>query len=130
MRIASENPRYGYTRIRDAVNCLGHEVGRNTVKRILAGHGIEPAPERGSRTPWKTFLAAHWEAVAGADFFTVEVLTWRGLVRYSVFFVLELTDASRRDRGITCQTERGVDEAGRSQPDRCRRWLSPGQLGT
>jgi transposase InsO family protein len=103
VRVASENPRYGYTRIRDVVNGLGHEVGRNTVKRILADHGIEPAPERGSRTPWKTFLAAHWDAVAGADFFTVEVLTWRGLVRYSVFFVLELETRRVEIAGITCQ---------------------------
>jgi hypothetical protein len=90
VRIATENPRFGYTRIRDAVNGLGHEVGRNTVKRILADHGIEPAPERGSRTQWRAFLLAHWDVVAGADFFTAEVLTLRGLVRYHVFFVIEL----------------------------------------
>ena len=60
---------------------LGHEVGRNTIKRILLDHGIEPAPERGERTPWKTFLQAHWEGLAAADFFTVEVMTMSGLVR-------------------------------------------------
>jgi hypothetical protein len=48
---------------------------RNTIKAILQNHGIEPAPERGAKTPWKTFLAAHWEGLAAADFFTVEVLT-------------------------------------------------------
>ena len=32
--------------------------------------------------PWKTFLKAHWGAIAAADFFSVEVLTRRGLVRY------------------------------------------------
>ena len=53
VRIATENPRFGYTRIRDALSNLGHEVGRNTIKRILAEHGIEPAPERGKRTPWR-----------------------------------------------------------------------------
>jgi putative transposase len=40
--------------------------------------------------PWKTFLAAHWDALAAADFFTVEVLTLHGLVRYVVFFVMKL----------------------------------------
>jgi hypothetical protein len=40
--------------------------------------------------PWKTFLAAHWYALAAADFFTVEVLTLHGLVRYVVFFVMKL----------------------------------------
>lgn len=47
---------------------LGHNVARNTVKAILEKHGIAPAPERGTRTPWKTFLAAHWEGLAAADF--------------------------------------------------------------
>ncbi len=49
---------------------MGHEVGRNTVKRILAEHGIEPAPARDKRTPWSTFLKAHWGAIAATDFFT------------------------------------------------------------
>ncbi len=58
VRMAVENPRWGYTRIRGALANLGHTIARNTVKRILKDHGIEPAPERGRRTPWKTFLQA------------------------------------------------------------------------
>jgi hypothetical protein len=46
------------------------------VQRLLAEHGIEPAPERGRRMPWRTFLRAHWDAITAADFFTVEVLGW------------------------------------------------------
>jgi hypothetical protein len=69
VKIACDNPRWGYTRIRGAMQNLGHEIGRNTIKRILAGHGIEPASERGNRTQWKTFLKAHWDALAAADFF-------------------------------------------------------------
>ncbi len=69
---------------------MGHEVGRNTVKRILAEHGIEPAPARDKRTPWSTFLKAHWGAIAATDFLTVEVLTTRGLIRYFVLFVIDL----------------------------------------
>src|SRR5438445_9032092 len=79
-----------YTRIRGGLKRLGHDVGRNTIKAILKDHGIEPAPERGTNMPWKTFLAAHWDSLAAADFFTVEVLTMRGLVRYVVFFVMKL----------------------------------------
>jgi transposase InsO family protein len=90
VRIASENPRFGYTRIRDVLGNLGHEIARNTVKRILRERGLEPAPERSKRVPWKTFLRAHWGAIAAADFFTVEVMTWFGLVRYHVFFVMDL----------------------------------------
>ena len=62
--MAKTNPTWGYTRIRDALSHLGHEIGRNTIKRILRDHGLEPAPERGKRTPWKTFLSAHWGAIA------------------------------------------------------------------
>jgi transposase InsO family protein len=40
--------------------------------------------------PWRTFLAAHWGAIAAADFFTIEVLSLRGLVRYHVLFVMDL----------------------------------------
>jgi hypothetical protein len=43
VRMASSNPRWGYTRIRGALRNLGHEIGRNTIKRILAANGIEPA---------------------------------------------------------------------------------------
>ena len=103
VRMANESPTWGYTRIRDALHNLGHETGRNTVKRILSEHGIEPAPERGKRTPWKTLLEAHWDAIAAADFFTVEVLTRGGLVRYSVFFVMELKTRRVHIAGLSCQ---------------------------
>lgn len=91
VRIALENPRWGYTRIVGALANVGRTVSRSSVKRILAGEGILPAPERGQRTPWSTFLRAHWEGIAAADFFTVEVLSLVGLVRYHVFFVIELS---------------------------------------
>ena len=46
----------GDTRIRGALSNLGHEIARTPVKRILHDHGIDPAPERSRRMPWKTFL--------------------------------------------------------------------------
>jgi transposase InsO family protein len=45
-------------------------------------------------TSWQTFLKAHWGGIAGADFFTTEVWTWRGLVTYYTVFVID--PASRR----------------------------------
>ena len=99
--MATENPTWGYTRIRGGLKRVGHNVGRNTIKAILKGHGIEPAPERGAKTSWKTFLAAHWDGLAAADFFTVEVLTLRGLVRYVVFFVMKLKTRTVEIAGIT-----------------------------
>ena len=56
VRMAVENPQWGYTRIRGALSNLGHEIARNTVKRILDDHRIDPAPKRTQRNPWKTFL--------------------------------------------------------------------------
>ena len=44
--MAGENPQWDYTHIRGAFSNLGHEIARNTVKRILHDHGIDPAPER------------------------------------------------------------------------------------
>src|SRR5262249_2002919 len=69
-----------YTRIQSALKNLGHQVGRSTVARILKEQGLHPAPNR--PTWWQTFLRAHWGAIAGADFFTTEVWTWRGLVTF------------------------------------------------
>jgi len=70
--MAKENAGWGYTRIRGALFNLGHEIGRNTIKRILLEAGLEPAPGRGKRTSWSDFLRAHWSAIAAMDFFTVE----------------------------------------------------------
>ena len=88
VRVARENPTWGYTRLRGALKNLGHELGRNTIKRILAEHGIAPAPERGRSMSWSTFIKAHWGAIAATDLFTVEVVNPFGLVRYHVLFVI------------------------------------------
>ena len=50
--------------------------------------------------PWSKFLKAHWEAIAAADFFTVEVWTSIGLVRYLVFFVIDLSTRRVEIAGI------------------------------
>jgi transposase InsO family protein len=92
VRMAEENPTWGYTRILGALKNVGHRVGRSTIPRILKAQGIPPVPER--PTSWQVFLRAHWGAIRGADFFTTEVWTWRGLVTYYTVFVIDL--ASRR----------------------------------
>jgi transposase InsO family protein len=92
VRMAEENPTWGYTRIQGALKNVGHRVGRSTIRRILKAAGLPPVPQR--TTSWQTFLKAHWGVIAGADFFTTEVWTWRGLVTYYTVFVIDL--ASRR----------------------------------
>ena len=75
LQMARDNPRWGYTRIRGALRNLGHEVGRNTVKRILLENGFDPTLLRKLGISWATFLKALWGAIAATDFFSVEVLT-------------------------------------------------------
>ena len=79
VRMAQENPGWGYTRIQGALANLSHKVARGTDCNVLKRNGIEPAPERSKRTTWSTFLKAHWKVLAASDFFTVEVWTARGL---------------------------------------------------
>src|SRR5262249_32230883 len=88
VRMATENPAWGYARIQGALKNLGHSVARSTVANVLKDQGIPPAPDRPSS--WRTFLRAHWGEIAGADFFTSEVWTPRGLITYYTLFVLDL----------------------------------------
>jgi hypothetical protein len=84
--MARENPGWGYDRIVGALSNLGHAVCDKTVGSVLRRHGIAPAPKRSQTTTWKDVIAAHMAVLTGIDFFTVEVLTWRGLATYSVLF--------------------------------------------
>ena len=100
VRMAQDNPRWGYTRIRGALRNLGREVGRNTIKRVLLANGIQPAPIRRKGISWETFLKSHWGVVAATDFFNVEVLTSAGLIRYFVLFVIDLKTRRIKIAGI------------------------------
>ena len=101
VRIARENSGFGYTRLQDVLRGLGREISRSTIKRILLDRGLEPAPERQKRVSWKAFLKAHWGAFAAAGFFSVEVMTWHGLARCQVFFLIDLKTRRVEIAGIT-----------------------------
>jgi transposase InsO family protein len=105
VRMARENVGWDYTRIEGALRNLGHVVSRSTVRRMLKDHGIEPANRRRKHIPWKTFLQAHWGAMAAADFLTVEVWTARGLTRYLVLFVVDLATRRVEVAGIAPQPD-------------------------
>jgi hypothetical protein len=109
--MARENSGWGYDRIVGALANLGHQCSDQTVKNILRRHGIAPAPKRSQVTSWKDFLAAHMNVLAGCDFFTVEVLSWRGLVTYYVLFFIHLESRRVQIAGIT----RHPDQDGREQ---------------
>ncbi|OFW18067.1 MAG: hypothetical protein A3H97_11715 [Acidobacteria bacterium RIFCSPLOWO2_02_FULL_65_29] len=105
VRMALDNSGWGYTRIQGALANLGHKVGRGTVANVLIRNGIEPAPERGKRTRWSTFLKAHWGVFAASDFLTVEVWTGRGLVTYYLLFVISLADRVVQVLGVTAKPD-------------------------
>lgn len=98
LKIAREN-RWGYKRIQGALANLGHNVARTTIAKILKEHGISPAPDRPGS--WKTFLRSHWETLAAADFFTVEVWTLRGLRTFYVLFAIRVATRRVQIVGIT-----------------------------
>jgi len=99
LRMAKDNPDWGYTRIVGALTNVGHTVARTTVAKILKAAGIAPAPER--PTSWRTFLKAHAGTIAAADFFSVEVWTARGLVTHYVLFAIDLATRAVHIAGVT-----------------------------
>jgi putative transposase len=101
IRFARENSGWGYDRIVGARANLGHQVSDQTVGNILRRHGIGPVPQRSKTTTWKEFIRRHLDVLAGTDFFTVEVLTWRGLVTYYVLFFIHLDSRRVFIAGIT-----------------------------
>jgi putative transposase len=101
VRFARENSGWGYDRIVGALANLGHIVSDQTVGNILRRYGIQPAPKRSQNTTWKDFIARHMAVLAGTDFFTVEVLTWRGLATYYVLFFIHLESRRVSLAGLT-----------------------------
>jgi putative transposase len=113
VRMALENPSWGYTRIRGALANLGHEVGRGTIANILKENGIVPTPERSKQTRWLAFLKAHWECLIATDFLSVEVCTLKGLVTVYVLFFIDIASRSVHIAGVTVH------------PDSA--WIGPGR---
>src|SRR6266849_8379206 len=96
LRLARENPRWGYPRIAGELLKLGVHVSPSTVRRLLLAAGLTPAPRR-SGPSWREFLRQQAASVLACDFFTVETLTLR---RYYVLFFIEL--GSRRVHIVGC----------------------------
>jgi transposase InsO family protein len=99
--MAEENLSWGYDRIVGSLANLGYEVSDQTGGNILRRHGVSPAPVRKRSMNWAAFIRAHLAVLAGTDFFTVDVLTLRGLVTYYVLFFIHLESRKVDIVGIT-----------------------------
>lgn len=80
VRIAQEHRSWGDDRIVGTLANLGLTVSAQMVGNVLKRHGMAPAPERKTTTPWKEFIRTHMEVLVAVDFFTAEVWTLGGLV--------------------------------------------------
>ena len=88
LRLARENPRWGYGRLQGELRKLGHPLGRSTVRAVLKRHGVPPAPTRERRaSTWRAFLRRHQDQILACDFFTVETLFLKTVF---VLFFIEL----------------------------------------
>jgi transposase InsO family protein len=90
LRLAAENPTWGYRRIAGQIAGLGRKVSPATVWAILKKAGFDPAPQRSDPT-WAQFLKAQASGILACDFFTVETIM---LARPYCFAVVE--HATRR----------------------------------
>jgi putative transposase len=78
---------------------IGFDVCRTTVRNVLLNHGYDPEP--GAKSTWKQFLRSHWDVIVACDFFSIELLTRKGLIRYMVLFALELSTRKVEILGVT-----------------------------
>jgi putative transposase len=99
LRLARENPSWGYQRIAGELRKLGVAVSATSIRNILAQAGLPPAPRRHSQS-WRSFLRAHGESILACDFFTVDT-AWLRRLHVLVF----LSIGSRRkdlEIGMSC----------------------------
>ena len=111
LRLARENPDWGYQRIAGELKRLGLAVSPTTVRKVLSAADVPPAPERGSQS-WRSFLRQQAASTLSCDFFTVETL---GLQRIYVLFFIS-GDAPTRVRRLHTQPRPRLGDAAGSEP--------------
>ena len=97
VRLARENPRWGYQRIKGELQRLGMRVSATAIRSTLRRHGLEPVPRRASST-WRAFLRQQAAGIVACDFFTIETVWLR---RLYVLFFIELDTRRVHLAGVT-----------------------------
>ncbi|HEU5158116.1 MAG TPA: helix-turn-helix domain-containing protein [Streptosporangiaceae bacterium] len=103
LRLATENPTWGYRRIAGEITGLGRKIAPATVWAILKKAGFDPAPRRGDLT-WSQFLKAQASGILACDFFSVETIT---LTRLYCFAVVEHATRRVHMLGVTANPTAG-----------------------
>jgi putative transposase len=84
VRLARENPRWGYQRVRGELLALGHRVSATAIQGVLRRHGVPPAPRRAGPI-WSALLRTHAAGLLARDFFVVEAVQLQ--VLYALVFL-------------------------------------------
>jgi putative transposase len=101
VRLARENPTWGYQRIKAELQRLGIWVSATAVRTTLRRHGLDPAPRR-MATTWRVFLCQQAAGIIACDFFTVDSIWLRRL--YALFFI-ELDTRQVHLGGVTANPD-------------------------
>ena len=98
VRLAQENPRWGYGKIEGELLKLGVKISQTTIRNVLDCNGIVPVPVRNGSISWKQLMSHYKEQILACDFFTVETIWLKTLY---VFFIIELGTRRVHLAGIT-----------------------------
>jgi putative transposase len=101
VRLATENPRWGYQRIKGEPQRLGVQVSATTIRTIMGRHGLDPAPRRAATT-WRAFLRQQADGIMACDYFTVDTIWLR---RLYVLFFIELGSRRIHLAGVTARPD-------------------------